>query len=107
MADRKVQTETIDVSGETVHINETFTSSEVTRPSVASGVISEVLIDVLETDDDDDGHFLVSFDDGTTFKRIHVGGVLIWSVKGRVKQLKFKTSSGSIDAEILINREDP
>jgi len=107
MADRKLQQETIDVRGETVHINETFTTSEVARPAVASGVISEVLIDVLETEDDDTGDLLVSFDGGTLFKRIHTGGALIWSVKGRVTQIKLKTTSGSIDAELLINREDP
>ena len=101
----KGQVEIRDNHGETVHVNGTYTALPVNVPASDAGFLSEVLIDVLEEEDDDDGHLLVSFDDGTTFKKIYIGGFLVWTPKGDVKHLVVKTSSGSIDAEFLVNRE--
>ena len=92
----------------TEHYNDTYTTSPTNVPPSAGGLIAEVLIDVVETDDDeddDDGHLLISFDNGTTFKRLHIGSYLTWTPKGQIKQLVIKSSSGSIYAEILMNRE--
>lgn len=101
------QVEVRDQYGVTEHYNDTYTTSPTNVPPSAGGLIAEVLIDVVEPEEDDDGdkHLLVSFDNGTTFKRLYIGSHLTWTPKGQIKQLVIKSSSGSIYAEILMNRE--
>lgn len=96
--------ETVDASGTTAHFNGTVTTSPANVPSSAGNVIAELLIH--NTSTLPTVNLLVSFDGGTTFKTIKPDGVLIWSPKGGLKQIRIKSSTGTASYEIIMNREE-
>jgi len=94
--------ETSDLDGSTVAFSQTgIGTSPVSVPASPDKVIAEILIRNLKNKE-----LLTSFDGGTTFFPIPKKSSLAWSAKGRITQVEFKTSSGTTDADVLINFEE-
>lgn len=106
MVDLKPQLEIIDTEGDTVHFNGPSVSTGVVNvPSSPGGVISEVLIMVDPDNSPAIAKLEVSFDGGTRWYPVYIGGTLSWTPKGNVTQFKVKASHTGINYYGIINRE--
>ena len=105
MIDAIPQFEVEDLTGTTDHFNGTVGTSAVNIPSIAGGVITEILIENLPSNSANK-KLLISFDGGTNFKTLGGPGTsFIWSPKGYLTQIKLKSNLASTDYEIVLNRE--
>jgi len=86
-------------SGTTVSFTGTATTTPVNVPAAADKIITGAGI----LRDSTGSTLEVSFDNGTTFFTLEKTDSITWDVKGDIKQLKFKTSSGSVAFRVLIN----
>jgi len=102
MVDSVPQFESIDVEGDSLHVNGASTTTPQNIPAIAAGVISEFSLTCLKSQA---GNLLVSLDGGSTFKTIYPGGNWSWTPKGKLTQIKIKSSSGSVNYEAVFNRE--
>lgn len=103
MVDAPIDFEQRDTEGETVHQNGTVGTSAIAVPTTATGVIDEVNLECMETNDVGE-NLLVSFDGGTNFKTLLPGDSIFWSPKGNVTQITIKGATAGVEYEALINR---
>ena len=93
------QREITDNDGTTTAITGTATTTPAGFPTTPGQGISQVLIKPL-------GNFFeASFDGGSTYLSIVRNSVLTWDVKGEPTQIFVRTTSGTSDFEMLVNRE--
>lgn len=106
MVDLKPQLEIIDTEGDTVHFNgPSAVTTAINVPSVAGGVISEVLIMVDPDNTPTTAKLEVSFDGGANWYPVYIGGTLTWTPKGNVTQFKVKASIIGLKYYGILNRE--
>ena len=72
-------------------------------PSVAGNVIQSILID--NTNTATNKNLFISFDGGTTFKKLSVGATFSWTIKGNLTQIQIKGAVADCAYEIILNRE--
>lgn len=100
MADLLPQFESSDNIGSTVAFNGTATTSVQSIPAVADKIISGFGLTV------SGNNVEISTDGGATFFRLPRRASITWDVKGEIRQIQIRTSSGSTDFDFLINFED-
>lgn len=106
MTDSVPQFEVTDIEGTTIHFGGPSTvTTAINIPTVAGGVISEFLIMADPSNNPSSAKIEVSFDGGTSWYPLFNGGVLTWTPKGRLTQLKLKASGVGLKYYGLINRE--
>jgi len=103
MVDNLPQFETTDLVGTVTHFSGTATTTPAQVPSSPSTVISELLI--RNTNTQGLAKLQVSFDGGTAYFDIDAGDTLIWGPKGEIGSIYIRSSSGSVNYQILMNRE--
>lgn len=104
MADIYPQFDTRDIEGSTVHYNGTATTTASQIPSVPDKVISDVLIENLDTTPLLN-RLLVSFDGGVTFKAMRRGQSMAWSLRGLLTSFVVKAETGTCAYEAIVNYE--
>ena len=104
MPDASPQFESADLLGSSEHFNGTVGTTATAVPTVAGGIIAEVLLKNPKTNASS-VDLLVSFDGGTTFFTIEPRTGLSWSVRGSKTQIHIKGSAAGTNYEILMNRE--
>lgn len=97
-----IDTSLSPLTGTTDHFNGTVGTSPASVPSSAGDPISSLIISNVNTDPTK--ILYVSFDAGTTFKRIVMGDALGADLKGSLTQLQIKGAVAACDYEILMNR---
>jgi hypothetical protein len=103
MADLPGQFETTDRVGTTTHFNGAASTTPALIPSVAGDSIAEVLIrSLLENPKAD--LLQVSFD-GVEYFTLNRSEHIVWGVKGDLKQIYVRATSGAPKYEIIMNRE--
>lgn len=103
MVDLSPQFEISDIEGTTAHFNGSATVFPVQIPSVPATPISEVIIK--NTNVIGLLKLQVSFDGGDNYFDIDTGDAIVWGLKGEVKSIYVKASSGSVSYQIIMNRE--
>lgn len=88
-----------DNAGATTAFSGTATTTPANVPSSAGAVISGAYIR------SEDNNLEVSFDGGTSYFPLNRNESISWNVMGEITQLSLRTSSGSADYVILLNRE--
>lgn len=72
-------------------------------PTVAGGVITQVLIEC-NVDQASTNKLYVSFDSGTTFWTFAQGASMSWTPRGGITQLVIVGNAAAVDYQILMNR---
>jgi hypothetical protein len=103
MADFPAQFETTDRVGTTTHFNGTATTSPALVPASAGDSIAEVLIRNLLTNPTAN-KLEVSFD-GIEYFTLNRSEHIVWGVKGNLTQIYVRSTSGTADYQIIMNRE--
>jgi hypothetical protein len=93
--DTPAEFEIEDLEGSTVQYNSTVASAGASLPASANFVIAEVKIRNMSPQVG--VNLMVSWD-GTNYETLKPSESSIWSPKGRVKQIKIKSSSATISA---------
>lgn len=93
-------TEIRDLDGSTKAYSGTATTTETNIPTVADKIISQVTITC------DGNNFQVSFDGGSTYFTMEKRDTLCQDVKGKITQIKVKTTSSTVNYKTIINFED-
>jgi len=99
--DENVNQEISDNAGSTTVIVDTATTTPTNFPSVAGNAISGFGIDNYGTND-----IYISWDAGTSFKKIEKKTYLSWDLKGEPTQLQLKTLTSTSDFELMLNLEE-
>jgi hypothetical protein len=91
-------------TGDTIHENSSVGVAASAVPVVAGGVITQALV---ECPAGQANNLLVSFDGGTNFKTLQTGSSIVWTPRGGLTQIYVKASAGTVNYEIILNRNDP
>lgn len=91
-----------DVDGSTVHYGASI-SSNTSIPSSAGLVISEAWI--RNMNNSAANTLQVSFDGGSGYADLRAGESIVWSPKGKRKQILLRTSAGSVTYQAILNFE--
>ncbi len=102
MADALPSYESVDLNGSTDHFNGTVGVVAIDVPSVAGGVISEMIIQSRTKNQ----ILSISFDGGANYWTIGPGGAAVaWTPKGNKTQIKLIADTATTKYEIIMNRE--
>jgi len=102
LADALPSYESIDLNGSTDHFNGTVGTTPIDVPSVAGGIISELIIKCKTASQ----LLSISFDGGANYWEVGVlGSALAWTPKGNLTQIKIMADTSTTEYEIIMNRE--
>lgn len=102
----KADFEIQDMDGSTKHYSGTASTTPVAIPTVADKEIAEFWIenDLNNTPATDRLSF--SCDGGTTYTELKIGESMVWTPKGRIKQIYIKGSAATVLYQMIVNYED-
>jgi len=104
MVDLSPDFESRDTNGSTVHDNGTVGTSNVAIPAANTKVISEFIIECMESNVLSQT-LLVSLDGGTNYKKFQPGDTFHWSPKGNVTKINIKGGATGVAYEAIFNLE--
>jgi len=103
MSDIAPQFETQDLDGTTDHFNGTVNTTPINVPSVAGGVIAEVMLHVPRQPGS--AIIEISFDGGVSYFEVEERNTIVVPTKGGITQIKIKSGGGTRSYQIIMNRE--
>jgi hypothetical protein len=106
MANVKSQFELIDNIGSTKHYNGTVGTTAIAIPTVAAQEISEFYLENPINNTPVTKTLSYSCDGGVTYTDLNVSGSMIWTPKGKIKQLYIKGNVAAVSYKLVMNFED-
>jgi hypothetical protein len=102
----KADFEIQDLDGQTIHYSGTVGTTAINIPTVVAKEISEFWIENPINNTPANETLSFSCDAGVTFTDLLVGESMVWTPKGRIRQLKIKGSTASVNYKMIVNYED-
>lgn len=102
----KADFETQDLDGQTIHYDGFVGTTPVAIPTVANKIIAEFFIENPIDNTPATETLSFSCDGGITYTALKIGESMIWTPKGRIKQLYIKGNTASVDYKMIVNYED-
>jgi hypothetical protein len=102
----KADFEIQDMDGQTIHYNGSVGTTPIAIPTSANKIIAEFFIENPIDNSPATETLSFSCDNGVTYTALKVGESMIWTPKGRIRQLYIKGSTASVDYKMIVNYED-
>ena len=102
----KADFEIQDMDGSTVHYNSTVGTTPVAIASVGNKEVSEFWIENPLENTPVTKRLSFSCDGGTTYTELRIGESMIWTPKGRIREIYIKASAASTSYKMIVNYED-